>query len=217
MTSKELNDTIARYSERFKNYGYGPEALGWGKKDRSTLRFEILSSYWKLEGKAVLDVGCGFGDLYGYLKERGIAPRKYVGVDINADLIKEGKRHYPDADLRIENVIDDGIAEQFDIVLSSGIFNHKLEDNRGFIRKALTRFNEISNQGFCCNFLSNKVDFTYEHTFHSDPCEILELAYNFSRRVVLRNDYMPFEFSIFVDKHEEVDPKLTIYSNPSGL
>jgi hypothetical protein len=40
---------------------------------------------------------------------------------------------------------------------------------------------------------------------------VLALGYRFSNRVVLRNDYMPFEFTIFVDKRSAFDPARAVY------
>jgi len=50
-----------------------------------------------------------------------------------------------------------------------------------------------------------------DHLHYSDPCAILEMAYGYSNRVVLRNDYMPWEFTVFVDKRTDFDPDLGVY------
>jgi hypothetical protein len=61
------------------------------------------------------------------------------------------------------------------------------------------------------NFLSNKVDYTSDGMYYSDPTWIMDLAYRYSNNIVLRNDYMPFEFTVFVNKFSTIDEKYTIY------
>ena len=63
-TNKHL---INLYNSHYKTYGATPEGLGWGIKDRTALRYQILASRWNLDGTSILDVGCGFGDFYGFL------------------------------------------------------------------------------------------------------------------------------------------------------
>ena len=88
------------------------------------------------------------------------------------------------------------------IAVSSGIFNHRLEhtDSYSYIEAVLAKAFAMCREGLAFDFLSDKVDFRHEHTFHSSPERILGMAYALSRNVLLRNDYMPFEFSLFVFK-----------------
>ena len=49
----------------------------------------------------VLDVGCGFADLYGFLKERGWCGR-YTGIDIVPGLLSTARERNPEFDLEEE-------------------------------------------------------------------------------------------------------------------
>lgn len=71
------------YGEKLKTYCHDTRSLGWIPGARK-VRFEALTSIGDLNNSSVLDVGCGFGDLYGYLVGRGIKV-DYTGVDINPD------------------------------------------------------------------------------------------------------------------------------------
>jgi len=212
MTKQEKQHTIDRYNDRLKNHGYDPKSLGWGEKDRAALRFEILCSQWNFIGKKVLDFGCGFGDLGQFISGKS-ENVQYIGLDINENLVEKGKELNPDADLRVGDLLEGDFTEKVDFVLSSGVFNHKLSDNISFIESCFKRFNEIASEGIAVNFLSDKVDFQYEYTYHTNPAWALDLAFKYSKRVVLRNDYMPFEFTIFIFKDEEINPNLTVYKD----
>ena len=40
---------------------------------------------------------------------------------------------------------------------------------------------------------------------------MLELGYRYSNRVMLRNDYMPFEFTVYVDLRRDFDKAHVVY------
>lgn len=199
-----------RYSDRLLKFGYSEEALGWSK-NKNDLRFAALLAEWnqELTGSSVCDFGCGFGDLYGYIKSNfDPEPFQYCGIEINEKLVEVGKELYPNAEFWVGDIVNEPFDRTFDFAFSSGVFNHKLsfQDEYEFITECMNKLNQISTKGYAVNFLSDKVDYQLEHTFHSNPGKILEIAFKHSRHVVLRNDYMPFEFTVYVRKDIKVDP-----------
>ena len=216
MDKEEINNAIQRYNNRLNEHGITENALGWGNKGRSNLRFSILCSEFDLEDSIVLDFGCGFGDLYNYIKDNITSNFKYIGIDINEKFINIAKsRGFKNADFYLvdENVDEflNNLGVEIDYVLSSGIFNFKLKDNIGFIKNTLTLFNLISKKGFASNFLSSKVTFQAEMNYHSNPSEILDFCYGFSNNLVLKNNYMPFEFSVFINKEDAINKDFNVY------
>lgn len=212
MKDADKRKTIERYNERLAEFGHDPRTLGWPKR-RHVLRYSVLLGQWDLAGASLLDFGCGFGDMYAYCAEHAPGVR-YSGVDINEKLIEEGKKLYPEAQLRVADGDPQGT---YDYVVSSGVHNAKIEDNWGWIEETFALFDRLATKGFALNFLSNRVEYEHEHTYHSDPVRVLELAYRYSNRVVLRNDYMPFEFTVLVDKRTEFDKEFVVYPEFLGL
>ena len=92
-------------------------------------------------------------------------------------------------------------------------FNYRLEnqDNYEFVDSTIKKALEICNEGLAFDFLSNKVDYTYQENFYYSPETILSIAYKYSRNVIIRNDYMPFEFALFIFKDDSFDIKNTIF------
>ena len=83
---------VKRYSDRYNKLGYDVKTLGWGSKAQQYHRFEnALNSGLDLENKSILDIGCGFGYFFIYLKNKKINFSHYTGADINSDLINEAK------------------------------------------------------------------------------------------------------------------------------
>ena len=60
-------------------YGNDWRALGWQSRHTQYRRFAVLAEVGDLAHTRVLDVGCGLGDLYGYLCTQSI-PVTYTGM-----------------------------------------------------------------------------------------------------------------------------------------
>ena len=88
-------ETINRYCERLKIFGYDPRTLGWGDREQQHYRFaQTLAGPVDFKARTVLDIGCGFGDYRNFLQEVGISVAAYKGWDLNADLINEASRRH---------------------------------------------------------------------------------------------------------------------------
>ncbi|PID28831.1 MAG: hypothetical protein CSB55_03510 [Candidatus Cloacimonadota bacterium] len=195
-----------RYNKRFNIYGFDLKTLGWGgDENRQKLRFKIaleLENFLQRgKIKSVLDVGCGFGDMGKYILEK-CENISYTGVDINPLLIDEGKKKYPELNLKCLDILDDYFEEKFDLVLENGIFNFKLqgENQLEYIEAMIKKMYSLSCFGVSVDFMSTFTDFQHEGAFHMNEQEALKIAKSLSRRVVLRNDYLDYEYSLYILK-----------------
>jgi trans-aconitate methyltransferase len=205
----ETDLVLRRYTERLAALGPVPEALGW-TKGRHVLRYQVLLEPWQLTDERVLDFGCGFGDMYALCREQ-FPSVTYEGFDLNPALVDVGRRRYPDARLSSGNALQAGLNGEWDLIVASGLFNLLLTDNWRLITDMFDLFARHARKGFAANFLSDRVDYQLDHTYHADPVKVLELAYRYSNRVMLRNDYMPFEFTVYVDLRREFDRTHAVY------
>ena len=200
--------TIEKYAKAYEDFGYSPKALGWDK-GRQKIRFEVLLSFFECNGKSILDIGCGFGDINRTLSLTPDQSYRYTGIDLVSELVDEGRKQYPQDHIRFINAdfLEYPFTENFDIVIASGIFNHKFSSgsNDLFVEHVFEKAWSLCRDGFAFDFLSDKVDYRHDHTYHNSPEYILGLAYKLSRNVVLRNDYMPFEFCLYVGKNDSFD------------
>lgn len=65
------------------------------------------------KGQKLLDVGCGNGRLFSFLKKKNI---NYIGVDNNKDMLKTAKNHYKKTKFLL--------AEQFNLPFRKEYFDH---------------------------------------------------------------------------------------------
>ena len=216
MDEQEKRETLARYDRRLDEFGHDPRTLGWHKRQH-LLRYEVLLSHWNLDGGDLLDFGCGFGDMYAYCQESGRTGVRYHGLDLNPRLVAEGAKRYPGAELFARDAITEGLPATYDVIVASGIYNFRLKDNWDFITRTFAMFAAHSRQGFAVNFLSNRVDYTEDSLYYADPPKVLDLCYGYSRRVLLRQDYMPFEFTVVVDLRNSFDKNFTVFPDYLGF
>lgn len=211
----DKESAIARYKGAYKRFGYSPKSLGWDK-GKQDLRFSVLTSHFACRSKSILDIGCGFGDLTRYLTRHCSGEYTYTGIDVVPEFIDEAVRSHAAANIRFlrEDFLSPSFTEEFDIILASGIFNLKptKTNQYAYIYSVMQKAFLACREGFCFDFLSDKVDFTHNHTFHSNPEKILSMAYTFSRNVILKNNYFPFEFSLCVMKDDSFSPEDTIFT-----
>jgi SAM-dependent methyltransferase len=212
MTPEERERLRALYDRRLERYGHAPETLGWNKP-KHRLRYEILLSYWdfaRAPGSSVLDVGCGFGDLFAFARERGWAI-DYHGVDLNPKLVAVAEAAHPDGHFTVGDPIDAGLDRDYDVIVASGTHNHAVRDQEAYLQRTFALFAAHARRGFAINFLSDRVTFRRPENAYTSPERALALALRFSRRVALRHDYMPFEFTVIVDRDDAFDDDLTVF------
>jgi len=190
---------VDRYNKRIAELGETVQAIGWRDAEQQELRFAVLKSIGSLDGRSVLDVGCGFGDMVDYLREEGLDV-EYTGVDINPSVIDIARGRHPDARLALRDIVTEPFEEQFDYVFQSGAFNHKVEDNREFVWSMMNEMFRLCRYGVAFNLLTSYVDYQDDNLYYFRPEDYFALARKLSRYVTLRHDYPLYEFTLHVYK-----------------
>lgn len=120
-TIKLLNEQKQQkiYKSMHKNARHEHESVGWISEERQRLRFEKLVENVELDGKKILDFGCGLGAFCGFLKEKSVS-HDYSGIDLVEGFVKKAQNSYPNGRFLKASILD--ISEQFDYVFSSGVY-----------------------------------------------------------------------------------------------
>jgi len=199
MLEEDRAETRARYGARYREFGYNPRTLGW-HKGRQRVRFAAALEAIGTRFGSLLDVGCGFGDLFGYLKDRDWQGN-YLGLDICPELLDEGRKRFGPRGARFECIDLSGepLAFSADVAVAVGIFNHRLKgDNLEFVAQMVHAMWAHSTQAIVVDFLSTTADRPKPDLFHAEPDAILQMALGYSKRVRLDHSYMPFEFLVAI-------------------
>jgi len=212
MLEEDRAEAVERYRARYRQFGYDPRALGWNK-GRQQVRFAAVFDTIGMAFDSVLDVGCGFGDLFGYLTERGWRGT-YLGVDLCPELLDEGRKRFGPMGARFECVDLSAEPLQYtaDVAVAIGVFNHRLKgDNLEFIAQMLHAMWARSTHAIVADYLSSTANRPRPELFHANPEDVLRLAFGFSKRVRLEHSYMPFEFLVAVWHDDSFSPESPVF------
>lgn len=199
LTRKELEDIKQLYHGRLEEHGYDVTTVGWKNIEEQVLRFKVLCDIGDLNGAAICDVGCGFGDLIPYLGGR-FRDFSYYGVDISDKLIGKARELHPGYEFECRDMLEDGFRREFDYFLLSGALSYKISDNMSLTKAMLTKMFSLSRKGIAVNFLTSYVNFQHVRNFHYSPEEMFTFARSLTRWVTLRHDYPLYEFTIYLFK-----------------
>ncbi|MGF9976251.1 class I SAM-dependent DNA methyltransferase [Viridibacillus arvi] len=194
-------DIGKHYKNLFDKYGDSFKSAQWADKESQEKRFQILLGIEDIENSRILDFGCGTGHLATYLKRMNINVN-YTGVDIVPEFISCAKEKHPEYNFYLNTELPN---QKYDYIFISGVFNNKLEDNRGFYEKTLLDLSNFCNKGIAFNMLSHYVEYYDEGLFYENPETIFKFVkQNISPYIVIRNEYqlkkdiIPFEFTTYI-------------------
>lgn len=190
--------TISRYSERYEALGYNVRTLGWGTTEQQRYRFERVVQVTDPSGRSLLDIGCGFGDLKTYCAEIDRAPSRYVGWDINPDLIEEARRRHPRSEIDVVDLSTrDVTAPVAEVGVMLGVLNFNLRDsfsNIEFSKLMIGKAFDSVERTLVVDFLSTHRTPGYpaeDFVFYHDPSEMLTFVLSLTPNVQLIHDYAP--------------------------
>ncbi|MFP6585007.1 MAG: class I SAM-dependent methyltransferase [Candidatus Hydrogenedentota bacterium] len=216
MSKADIDATTGYYRDLFHEHGASAKALGWNR-GRQTIRFaSLMAGFQDLESPNILDLGCGFGDLNHYLA-KCFDEYRYVGVDLTQEFVSVAQEAFTGTD-HISFFCDDFLKASFDstfdIVVASGTFNTKFAsgENELFIRECFAKAFSLCNEGISFDFLSDRVDRVYEHSFHSSPENILSIALSHTKNVTLNYTHLPFEFCVTAFKDDSYDTASVVFN-----
>jgi len=197
--AQDKDKIISYYESCLENHQDEVKMVGWRSRNRQDLRFKVLAQIGDLDGTSVLDLGCGLGALGEFLQREGVEV-DYRGYEICGRTVRMARKLRPYLRMEEVDILEGAAAERFDWVLASGIFNLRLQDNDSFLERILSRAYDICRLGVGVNMLGTYVDYQDERLYYTDPARAFALAKRLTKRVVLRYDYMPYEFTLYLYK-----------------
>jgi SAM-dependent methyltransferase len=198
MTNEELR-TADSYRQMLSAHGPSFRALNWGSQGGQELRFSVLAGIADLNGKRVLDVGCGLGDFASWFEHHGIDV-DYTGLDLTQELLDEAARRHPRRRLIQGSLLDSDLlaGDRFDYVFASGIFYSYPEGGDAWMQAAVTRMWQWAEKGLAFNSLSSWGQSQEAGEYYADPVEVLTFCRDLSPWVSLRHDYHARDFAVYL-------------------
>jgi len=195
---KKIKTKATEYQKNFKKYGVSPKSLKWVSKKAAEQRYEQIVADIDFEGKSMLDVGCGFGDIIPYISAR-TEKFEYLGIDITPEFIREAKRLYPKHKFIVGDYFDKPLKESFEVVICSGVLNANVDDNLGFRKRAIKIMFEHTREVLVFNMAGRYPQpktSPKSNVWFADPLEILKYCLSLTKKVILRLHYHSRDFTI---------------------
>lgn len=188
---------ISFYDRALQMFGDRPEALRWTSKGQ-ILHYESLLDIGKIDGKKVLDFGCGKGDFCRFLEERDIHVH-YTGFDINEKFIAMAREKNPGAFFRVLDIGRDTIDEDFDYIFLCGVFNLNFQGIDEMIRGTLRKLFDRCGTGLAFNALSSHNPKKDLELHYASPEDLFTFAIKcLTPFVSLRHDRLYYDFNMFL-------------------
>lgn len=201
-----------RHMEKIKQYyeannveGY-PDyyILGWESEDAQKIRFKQLIGNIGLNGKEILDIGCGTGNLLEYIASR-FTGFSYTGVDVLPHMIQRASEKKLNGQFLCIDIFKDNpyTNKSFDILFSSGIFNLNLGNNQEFLMDAVSLFSKLARETIAFNLLWDKSEDKETKYFYYSPEEVLlnlKNSYNTTWDISILKGYLNNDFTVHMNR-----------------
>jgi len=196
------------YTASLQQHGTVSQGVGWKDEASHRLRFDklatVIAPESAAEGFTVNDLGCGYGAMFEYLRDRfGVALRRYYGYDVSEEMLAAARSRVPDE--RAEFLPGSRADRDADYSFVSGTFNVRLDATHErwteHVKTSLLELAARSTKGLAFNLLTTYVDWRADQLYYGDPYEFTDFCRrSISRYVALLHDYPMYEWTIVVRK-----------------
>lgn len=192
---------VEHFQKRLATYGDDVRTL-WNSAASQASRFAVLCQVTDLSGKTILDVGCGFGDLIGFLEAKRIGIAAYWGVDLSTEMIKIARTKYPRGHFECRDLLEQPFdPAAFDIVVGSGLFFLPHPRWATYVAAYVEAMFACCREAVAVNFLSAHSANQDPESYYASPSEVLGMLQRaVTPRVVLRHDYRANDFTVYLHK-----------------
>jgi SAM-dependent methyltransferase len=192
---------LQRYYSTQRARHFAPEKrVGWQSAESQRVRFEVMASSEPLQGMKLMDLGCGLGGFYSYLKEHGTRV-DYRGLDLFPPVIAEAKALHPEAKFETRVLLAHPYPPRsFDYVFLSGVFNVKVRDNWQYMRAMLREVLRECRRAVAFNVL-NSESVREPDRFSVNSKELVAFSRRLGpSRIHLLDHYHPSDLTVFLLK-----------------
>lgn len=186
------------YAPLVAQHGDSHRAVDWGSAQSQQKRFHVLLEAADHRHARILDVGCGVGHLVDHLQAHDFAGR-YLGIDLVPEMTAAAARRHPGWEFRTVTAIGEAVDFAPDLVVASGLFTFADET---MLQDTVCALFATTRRAVAFNSLSNWMGGGEPGEFHADPVRVLEFCRTLTPRVVLRHDYLPHDFTIYLYRGE---------------
>src|ERR1043165_1601857 len=169
------------HSKVFAEHGASARGVDWGDEGEMRFRYHkmlgvLAKDFFEPSGPpTLLDVGCGWGGLFTWANQHGIA-LDYSGIDIVESMIDYCKQNHTNAKFMCGDIFAMPDEERYDFVVCNGILTQRLTatnpEMEQFAKRLIKKMFALCKHGIAFNLMSNQVNFTVNNLFYKSPLEM---------------------------------------------
>ena len=163
------------YRRRLSQFDLPEHRVGWRSRTNQEARFSALVSVADMQGARILDLGCGLGCLYGYLKGKGWNG-DYTGIDLLEPMVKEARKRFPEASFQRRDIVRNPPDGKWDFVLMSGLFNHRVKDNLESVREVVGSAWSLTTRALAFNILRQESGWADPEMYYAKDTDLKAVA-----------------------------------------
>lgn len=164
------------------------------------IRFRELVKKVPVDGKLIMDAGCGMGDLLPYLYAKSIDFR-YLGVDKNRDFIKIARKRYEGHEFKTGDPFNNHVGK-FQVVLTSGVMNGNVPNWLEKRKKMIANLFDQTTEVLAFNMAGGlKPPHDDSLIAYANAQEIFDYCQTITKKAVLNTQYLYNDFTVVMYKN----------------
>lgn len=195
-----FNKKTSGYSKALSEYGESPKSLQWNNYASAAIRYRQIVADLDLDGKSILDIGCGMGDILPYIYSK--APNfEYLGVDRNEDFINIAKKRYEGHNFRVFDPFKENLGQTFDVVILCGAMNANKPNWLENRKQKIHQIYSLADKAVAFNMAGALQPIkSQSRVAYADVQEIVEFCANLTPRLIVKTHYHPKDFTVLIFK-----------------
>jgi len=193
---------LAPYIDAARQHGGAFRSLLWASPKTQRARFAAIARAVKLDGRVLLDAGCGRADLLKYLLDCDIHPFEYVGLEAVDTLAQAAiNSRYERARILSGDFVSEPLrlCVGAEVIVFSGSLNTLPDD---IFRRTLRHAFMASGEEVIFNFLSSPALAGKEYLYWRSPADVVEFARTLTDDVESWDDYLHGDCTVLLRKQE---------------
>lgn len=190
------------FSKKVIRHGPTPAGVDYNAEASQVQRFAHL---WKACGEpkasSILDYGCGYGAMYGYLRRHDFEGA-YTGYDVSKAMIAQARKAFPEISEAFTS--ERSTLHPHDYLIANGIFSIRFGSDEAWfahVKRTLLDMAEYARLEMALNMLTIHADpwRMRSDLYYADPEVIQKFCESsISKRVRILESFYPYEFIVRV-------------------
>ncbi len=184
------------YQPLLAEHGDATAAVGYPEAAGQQGRYVMLCEVGDLKRASILDIGCGLGHLYDFLKSQDFEG-DYLGIDLQEEMVHRARQRHPGVRFEVADFLSESPDfENRDFILASGVLQHCEKPLR---ERMIARMYENCTVAAAFNAFSTWYGKHPDPRFHiADPLEVLAYCRDLTTRLLFRHEYVAHDFSVYM-------------------